>query len=51
MKVINDDDEIFPLRNIELTNIFRSSRWLSEINLIEKSFLKMTTYIGGNFLS
>ncbi len=24
MTVINDDDEIFPPRNIELTNIFRT---------------------------
>ena len=24
MKVINDDDEIFPPRNIELMNIFRT---------------------------
>ena len=27
MKVINDDDEIFPPRNIELTNIFRTLKW------------------------
>ena len=27
MKVIDDDDEFFPLRNIELTNIFRTATY------------------------
>ena len=27
MKVINNDDENFPPRNIELTNIFRTLKW------------------------
>ena len=27
MKVIDDDDEFFPPRNIELTNIFRTPKW------------------------
>ena len=32
MKVIDDDDEIFPPRNIELTNIFRTAiSWTSMV--------------------
>ena len=30
MKVIDDDDEFFPPRNIELTNIFRTATSMAE---------------------
>ena len=39
MKVIDDDDENFPPRNIELTNIFRTAICFCVKKLSRKSFL------------